>query len=204
MNELLATPLTNNETIIAGIGRAKAIEQSELRALENFRQLPGAYFVDTEVLVRSIAKHWSNFMKQPDIVFSHPQQLDQAFHQFMIYLESKKPYNQIDTKDMQVPVKYYVADKLLEIAFKGGWLTSEKVKRDVNAVLVIRDIFSKQIQLNYKMSKFFLEKLQSGDVDLATLPERSVREAFSEAGDILIDLLTTSAKLALEKKNELA
>jgi hypothetical protein len=204
MNELLAAPLTNNETILAGIARAKAIEKSELMALENFSQSTGAYFEGTEVSVRSIAKHWSNFMKQPGILFCHPQQLDEAFHQFMIYLKSRKTYSQSGANDIQVSIKLYVNDKLLEIAFKGGWLTSEKVKQEVNAVLVIRDIFSKQIQLNNKMLKSFLEKLQNGDIDLATLPERSVLEAFSEAGVILIEMLTNSAKLALEVQNELA
>ncbi len=204
MNELLAGQLTNNEIISTGIDRAAAIALSELMALKNLSQSTGDYFADSEVSVRSIAKHWSNFLKQPDMVFSHPQQLEQAYHQFSEYLESKKPYNQSGIKDIQEPVKFYVADKLLEIAFKGGWLTSGKVKRDVNAVLVIRDIFSKQIQLNNKMLKSFLEKLQNGDVDLGTLPERSVLEAFTEAGVILIETLTMSAKLALEAKNELA
>ena len=204
MNELLAGQLTNNEIISAGIGRAAVLELSELMALKNLSQSTSDYFEGSEVSVRSIAKHWSNFIKQPDMVFSHPQHLEQACHQFLDYLESKKPYSQRGTKDIQEPVKFYVADKLLEIAFKGGWLTSGKVKRDVNAVLVIRDIFSKQIQLNKKMLKSFLEKLQNGDVDLGTLPERSVLEAFSEAGVILIEMLTTSVKLALEVKNELA
>ena len=105
MNEI--TTLIPNDTLIKDIERARAIEQSELLALDRLSQTTGDYFAHSDVSVRSIASHWSKFIIQPDIVFSHPQQLDQASHQFMDYLESKKPYSQSGTKEIQEPVKDY-------------------------------------------------------------------------------------------------
>jgi hypothetical protein len=198
MNELIAAPLTNYEMIITGIERAKAIEQSELMALENLRQSTGDYFTNSETSVRSIASHWSRFIKQDYISYCHPQQLEQAYSKFIEYLEGKKPYSENGNDDYQEPVRRYVSDKLLEIASKGDWLTSEKVKREVYSVRVIRDMTGKHAQLIGKMCKFFIGELKSGDVDLATLPERSVVDAFSSAGVILLETLTKSANLALE------
>ena len=138
MNEIAT--LIPNDTLIKDIERARAIEQSELSALDRLSQSTGDYFANSEVSVRSIASHWSKFIIQPDSAFSHPQQLEQACYQFTAYLESKKPYSQSGTMDIQEPVKRYVADKLLEIAFKGGWLASEKVKRGVHNILTLRDL----------------------------------------------------------------
>jgi hypothetical protein len=202
MNEIAI--LIPNETLIKDIERARAIEQSELLALDRLSQSTGDYFAHSEVSVRSIASHWSKFINQPDIAFSHPQQLEQACHQFMDYLESKKPYSQSGLKDIQEPVKRYVADKLLEIAFKGGWLASEKVKRGVHNILTLRDIIGKHSQLNCIAHKRFIEQLSIGGIDIAELPEQSVIDAFSEVGAILIEKLTMAAKLALEAKYETA
>lgn len=202
MNEIAL--LIPNDTIIKDIERARAIEQSELSALDRLSQSTGDYFAYSEVSVRSIASHWSKFLNQPDIAFSHPQQLEQACHQFTDYLEGKKPYSQTGTKDIQEPIKCYVADKLLEIAYKGGWLASEKVKRGVHNILTLRDIIGKHSQLNGIAHKRFIEQLSIGGIDIAELPEQSVIDAFSEVGAILIEKLTMAAKLALEVKNEAA
>ena len=90
MNALLT--LIPNDTLIKDIERARAIEQSELSALDRLSQTTGDYFIDSELSVRSIASHWSKFIEQLDVSFSHPQQLDEAWLQFMAYLETKKPY----------------------------------------------------------------------------------------------------------------
>jgi len=202
MNAILT--LIPNETLIKDIERARAIEQSELSALDRLSQTTGDYFIDSEVSVRSIASHWSKFIEQPDIAFSHPQQLEQACLQFTEYLETKKLYTKNGTMDIQEPIRRYVSDKLLQIAFKGGWLASEKVKRGVNNVLTLRDIIGKHSQLNGIAHKRFIEQLRMGDIDIAALPEQVVIDAFSEVGAILIEKLTTAARLALEVKNEAA
>ena len=202
MNAILT--LMPNETIIKDIERARAIEQSELSALDRLGQTTGDYFIDSEVSVRSIASHWSKFIQQPDNAFSHPQQLEQACLQFLEYLETKNPYNKNGTMDIQEPIRRYVSDKLLQIAFKGGWLASEKVKRGVNNVLTLRNIIGKHSQLNGIAHKRFIEQLRMGEIDIAALPEQVVIDAFSEVGAILIEKLTTAARLALEVKNEAA
>jgi hypothetical protein len=130
MNELAKT--TANDFLIDSIKRAIAIEQSEILALGRLSQSPGDYFAKSEVSVRSIASHWSKFISQPDIALCHPQQLEQACQQFTEYLETKKPYKQCGTKDIHEPIMCYVSDKLLEMAFKGGWLASDSVKRGVH------------------------------------------------------------------------
>jgi hypothetical protein len=114
-------------------------------------------------------------------------------------LASKKQYskNNYDYK----PVRGYVADKLLEVAFTNGLLTSQKAKQNVSSVLFLRDISGIHAKIIGKMCKYFLGELKNGDVDLVTLPERSVIEAFSGTGVLLLDMLSTSAKLALEVKN---
>jgi hypothetical protein len=190
--------LNPNETLIRDIERARVIEQSELAALDRLSQSTGDYFVGTDVSVRSIASHWSKFIIQPDIAFSHPQQLEQACQQFTHYLETKKPYHQSGTEAIQEPVRRYVSDKLLCMAFKGGWLASEKVKRGVNNILTVRELIGKQSQLNGIAHKRFIEQLLIGDIDIATLPEQVVIEAFLEVGTILIEQLTEAAQLALE------
>jgi|GEM_PF-2576394 hypothetical protein len=202
MNEL--TILIPNETLIKDIERARAIEQSELSALDRLSQATGDYFEGSDVSVKSIASHWAKFIVQPDIAFSHPQQLAQACQQFTEYLETKKPYNQNGTKDIQEPVSRYVSDKLLQIAFKGGWLASEKVKGGVNNILTLRDIIGKHSQLNGIAHKRFIEQLRIGEIDIAALPQQVVIDAFSEVGAILIEKLTMAAKLTLEVKNEAA
>ena len=202
MNEM--TIIIPNDTLIKDIERARAIEQSELSALDRLSQSTGDYFVGSDVSVRSIASHWSKFIVQPDIAFSHPQQLEQACYRFTDYLESKKPYNQSGTANIQEPIGRYVSDKLLSIAFKGGWLASEKVKRGVNNILTLRDIIGKHSQLNGIAHKRFIEQLRIGDIDIAALPEQAVIDAFAEVGAILIEKLTMAAKLALEIKNEAA
>jgi hypothetical protein len=83
-------------------------------------------------------------------------------------------------------------------------LASEKVRRGVNNILTIRDLIGKHSQLNGIAHKRFIEQLRMGDFDIAALPEQVVMDAFSEVGAILIEKLTTAAKLALEVKNEIA
>lgn len=202
MNEL--SMLIPNEALVKDIERARAVEQSELSALDRLSQATGDYFINSEVSVRSIASHWSKFINQPDIAFSHPLQLEQACQQFSDYLETKKPYSQSGTKAIQESISRYVSDKLLEIAFKSGWLASEKVKRGVNNILTLRDIIGKHAQLNGIAHKRFIEQLRAGDIDIAALPEQAVTDAFSEVGAILIEKLTLAAKLALEVRNEAA
>ena len=199
MNEITTAPLTHNEMIITGIERAKAIELSELMSSENMNRNTGDYFVNSEIGVKSIASHWSKFIKQDGINFTHPQQLEQAYSKFVEYLASKKPYSKNDY-DYE-PVRFYVADKLLEVAFNNGLLTSQRAKQDVSSVLFLRDISGVHAKIIGKMCKYFLGELKNGNVDLVTLSERSVIEAFSGTGVLLLDMLSTSAKLALEVKN---
>lgn len=202
MNALLT--LIPNDTLIKDIERARAIEQSELSALDRLSQTTGDYFIDSEVSVRSIASHWSKFIEQLDVSFSHPQQLDEAWLQFMAYLETKKPYKENGLNNSQNAVYRYVSDRLLQIAFNYGWLASERVRRGVNNIMTIRDLIGKHSQLNGIAHKRFIEQLRMGDFDIAALPEQVVMDAFSEVGAILIEKLTTAAKLALEVKNETA
>lgn len=202
MNALLT--LIPNETIIRDIERARAIEQSELSALDRLRPKTGDYFIKSEVSVNSIASHWSKFITQPDIAFSHPQQLEQACLEFTKYLESKKPYNKNGTIDIQGPLCLYVSDRLLAIAFRDGWLGSEKVKQGIHNTLTMRENIGIHYHLNNSAHKRFTERLDDGDFKIETLAQESVNDAFLDVGVILIEKITTSGKLALECKNETA
>jgi hypothetical protein len=202
MNALLT--LKPKGTLIKDIERARAIEQSELLALDRLRPKIGDYFTKSEVSVNSIASHWSKFIAQPDIAFSHPQQLEQACLEFTKYLESKKPFNQNGTIDIQGPVCLYVSDRLLAIAFRDGWLGSEKVKQGIHNTLTMRENMGIHYHLNNSAHKRFTERLDNGDFNIETLAQESVNDAFLDVGVILIEKTTTSGRLALEVSNEAA
>ena len=176
MNALLT--LIPNETIIRDIERARAIEQSELSALDRLRPKTGDYFIKSEVSVNSIASHWSKFITQPDIAFSHPQQLEQACLEFTEYLESKKPFNQKGTIDIQGPICLYVSDRLLVIAFRGGWLASEKVKQGIHDVLTMREKFGANYPYFNVENQRFTVKLDEGYFNIETLAQESVNDVF--------------------------
>ncbi|WAK03158.1 hypothetical protein [Methylobacter sp. YRD-M1] len=196
------TTLMPNDTLMQDIERARAIEQSELLALDRLSESIGDYFINSEVSVRSIASHCSRFMAQPDITFSHPIQLEQACQQFIDYLKTKKPYSQNGIEVTREPIRRYVSDKLLEIAFKRGLLASVKVKREVDKLLIFIDITGNIYHINGRAQKRFIERLSLGDVDIAHLPKQAVSDAFAELSPELMERLRVAAKLALEVKNE--
>ena len=170
--------LIQKNTLIKDIERARAIEQSELSALDRLRPKTGDYFTKSEVSVNSIASHWSKFIAQPDIAFSHPQQLEQACLEFTEYLESKKPFNQKGTIDIQGPICLYVSDRLLVIAFRGGWLASEKVKQGIHDVLTMREKFGANYPYFNVENQRFTVKLDEGYFNIETLAQESVNDVF--------------------------
>ena len=197
-------PLTNNENTINYIDQAQSISLAEHLAVKNLCHISSSYFSDNDVKVKSIATHWVNFIKTLDVMFSHPIQLEQANLQFLAYLKTKKPYSQMDMSVIEGAINFFVADRLLVIAYSKSLLSSEEVKKEVKLVLFLRDIAGQHAQLIGRMCRYFLTELKGGEVDLVALSERSVVEAFLVSGDLLMETLTASARLALEVKNEAA
>ena len=197
-------PLTNNENTMNYIDQAQSISLAEHLAVKNLCHISSSYFSDNDVKVKSIATHWVNFIKTLDVMFSHPIQLEQANLQFLAYLKTKKPYSQMDMTVIEGAINFFVADRLLVIAYSKSLLSSEEVKKEVKLVLFLRDIAGQHAQLIGRMCRYFLTELKGGEVDLGALSERSVVEAFLVSGDLLMETLTASARLALEVKNEAA
>ena len=197
-------PLTNNENTMNYIDQAQSISLAEHLAVKNLCHISSSYFSDNDVKVKSIATHWVNFIKTLDVMFSHPIQLEQANLQFLAYLKTKKPYSQMDMSVIEGAINFFVADRLLVIAYSKSLLSSEEVKKEVKLVLFLRDIAGQHAQLIGRMCRYFLTELKGGEVDLVALSERSVVEAFLVSGDLLMETLTASARLALEVKNEAA
>ena len=197
-------PLTNNENIMNYIDQSQSITLAEHLAVKNLCHISSSYFSDNDVKVKSIATHWVNFIKTLDVMFSHPIQLEQANLQFLAYLKTKKPYSQMDMSVIEGAINFFVADRLLVIAYSKSLLSSEEVKKEVKLVLFLRDIAGQHAQLIGRMCRYFLTELKGGEVDLVALSERSVVEAFLVSGDLLMETLTASARLALEVKNEAA
>ena len=197
-------PLTNNENIMNYIDQSQSITLAEHLAVKNLCHISSSYFSDNDVKVKSIATHWVNFIKTLDVMFSHPIQLEQANLQFLAYLKTKKPYSQMDMSVIEGAINFFVADRLLVIAYSKSLLSSEEVKKEVKLVLFLRDIAGQHAQLLGRMCRYFLTELKGGEVDLVALSERSVVEAFLVSGDLLMETLTASARLALEVKNEAA
>ena len=197
-------PLTNNENTMNYIDQAQSISLAEHLAVKNLCHISSSYFSDNDVKVKSIATHWVNFIKTLDVMFSHPIQLEQANLQFLAYLKTKKPYSQMDMSVIEGAINFFVADRLLVIAYSKSLLSSEEVKKEVKLVLFLRDIAGQHAQLLGRMCRYFLTELKGGEVDLGALSERSVVEAFLVSGDLLMETLTASARLALEVKNEAA
>ena len=197
-------PLTNNENTMNYIDQAQSISLAEHLAVKNLCHISSSYFSDNDVKVKSIATHWVNFIKTLDVMFSHPIQLEQANLQFLAYLKTKKPYSQMDMTVIEGAINFFVADRLLVIAYSKSLLSSEEVKKEVKLVLFLRDIAGQHAQLIGRMCRYFLTELKGGEVDLVALSERSVVEAFLVSGDLLMETLTASARLALEVKNEAA
>ena len=197
-------PLTNNENTMNYIDQAQSIRLAEHLAVKNLCHISSSYFSDNDVKVKSIATHWVNFIKTLDVMFSHPIQLEQANLQFLAYLKTKKPYSQMDMSVIEGAINFFVADRLLVIAYSKSLLSSEEVKKEVKLVLFLRDIAGQHAQLLGRMCRYFLTELKGGEVDLVALSERSVVEAFLVSGDLLMETLTASARLALEVKNEAA
>ena len=197
-------PLTNNENTMNYIDQAQSISLAEHLAVKNLCHISSSYFSDNDVKVKSIATHWVNFIKTLDVMFSHPIQLEQANLQFLAYLKTKKPYSQMDMSVIEGAINFFVADRLLVIAYSKSLLSSEEVKKEVKLVLFLRDIAGQHAQLLGRMCRYFLTELKGGEVDLGALSERSVVEAFLVSGDLLMETLTASARLALEVKSEIA
>jgi hypothetical protein len=110
----------------------------------------------------------------------------------------------MDMSVIEGAINFFVADRLLVIAYSKSLLSSEEVKKEVKLVLFLRDIAGQHAQLLGRMCRYFLTELKGGEVDLGALSERSVVEAFLVSGDLLMETLTASARLALEVKNEAA
>jgi hypothetical protein len=197
-------PLTNNENTMNDIDQASAITLAEHLAAKNLCHNTGSYFSDNDVKVKSIAKHWVNFIKTLDVMFSHPVQLEQASLKFLAYLETKKPYSQMDMSVIEGAINCFVADRLLVIAYDKSLLTSEEVKKEVKLVLFLRDIAGQHAQLLGRTCRYFLTELKGGEVDLVALSERSVVEAFLASGDLVMETLLMGSRLALEVKNAAA
>ena len=55
--------------------------------------------------------------------------LEQANLQFLAYLKTKKPYSQMDMSVIEAAINFFVADRLLVIAYSKSLLSSEEVKK---------------------------------------------------------------------------
>jgi hypothetical protein len=197
-------PITNNENTMNYIGQALAITLAEQLAVKNMLGTTGCYFSNKDVKVKSVVKHWTNFIKALDVMFSHPVQLEQASLQFMTYLETKKPYSQMDMAVIEESITYFVADRLLVNAYDKSLLSSEEVKEEVKLVLFYREIDGRIAKILNKVCQYFLTELKNEEVDLVGLSERAVVEAFLASGDLVMETMLIRSRLALEVKNEAA
>lgn len=197
-------PITNNENTMNYIDQALAITLAEQLAVKNMLGNTGGYFSNKDVKVKSVVKHWTNFIKALDVMFSHPVQLEQASLQFMTYLETKKPYSQMDRTVIEESITYFVADRLLVNAYDKSLLSSEEVKEEVKLVLFYREIDGRIAKILNKVCQYFLTELKNEEVDLVGLSERAVVEAFLASGDLVMETMLIGSRLALEVKNEAA
>ena len=197
-------PITNNENTMNYIDQALAITLAEQLAVKNMLGTTGCYFSNKDVKVKSVVKHWTNFIKALDVMFSHPVQLEQASLQFMTYLETKKPYSQMDRAVIEESITYFVADRLLVNAYDKSLLSSEEVKEEVKLVLFYREIDGRIAKILNKVCQYFLTELKNEEVDLVGLSERAVVEAFLASGDLVMETMLIGSRLALEVKNEAA
>jgi len=197
-------PITNNENTMNYIDQALAITLAEQLAVKNMLGTTGCYFSNKDVKVKSVVKHWTNFIKALDVMFSHPVQLEQASLQFMTYLETKKPYSQMDRAVIEESITYFVADRLLVNAYDKSLLSSEEVKEEVKLVLFYREIDGRIAKILNKVCQCFLTELKNEVVDLVGLSERAVVEAFLASGDLVMETMLIGSRLALEVKNEAA
>ena len=197
-------PITNNENTMNYIDQALAITLAEQLAVKNMLGTTGGYFSNKDVKVKSVVKHWTNFIKALDVMFSHPVQLEQASLQFMTYLETKKPYSQMDRTVIEESITYFVADRLLVNAYDKSLLSSEEVKEEVKLVLFYREIDGRIAKILNKVCQYFLTELKNEEVDLVGLSERAVVEAFLASGDLVMETMLIGSRLALEVKNEAA
>jgi len=186
------------------IDQALAITLAEQLAVKNMLGTTGGYFSNKDVKVKSVVKHWTNFIKALDVMFSHPVQLEQASLQFMTYLETKKPYSQMDRTVIEESITYFVADRLLVNAYDKSLLSSEEVKEEVKLVLFYREIDGRIAKILNKVCQYFLTELKNEEVDLVGLSERAVVEAFLASGDLVMETMLIGSRLALEVKNEAA
>jgi len=197
-------PITNNENTMNYIDQALAITLAEQLAVKNMLGSTGGYFSNKDVKVKSVVKHWTNFIKALDVMFSHPIQLEQASLQFLAYLETKKPYSQMDRTVIEESITYFVADRLLVNAYDKSLLSSEEVKEEVKLVLFYREIDGRIAKILNKVCQYFLTELKNEEVDLVGLSERAVVEAFLASGDLVMETMLIGSRLALEVKNEAA
>ena len=197
-------PITNNENTMNYIDQALAITLAEQLAVKNMLGTTGCYFSNKDVKVKSVVKHWTNFIKALDVMFSHPIQLEQASLQFLTYLETKKPYSQMDRTVIEESITYFVADRLLVNAYDKSLLSSEEVKEEVKLVLFYREIDGRIAKILNKVCQYFLTELKNEEVDLVGLSERAVVEAFLASGDLVMETMLIGSRLALEVKNEAA
>ena len=197
-------PITNNENTMNYIDQALAITLAEQLAVKNMLGTTGCYFSNKDVKVKSVVKHWTNFIKALDVMFSHPVQLEQASLQFMTYLETKKPYSQMDRAVIEESITYFVADRLLVNAYDKSLLSSVEVKEEVKLVLFYREIDGRIAKILNKVCQYFLTELKNEEVDLVGLSERAVVEAFLASGDLVMETMLMGSRLALEVKNEAA
>jgi hypothetical protein len=197
-------PLTNNENTMNYIDQAQTITLAEHLAAKNLCHITGSYFSDNDVKVKSIAKHWTNFIKTLDVMFSHPVQLEQASLQFLAYLKTKKSYSQMDMSVIEGSINCFVADRLLVIAYEKNLLTSEEVIKKVKSVLFLREIDGRMAKMLNKVCQYFLTELKNDGVDLVALSEQAVVEAFLASGDLVMETMLIGGRLALEVNNEAA
>ena len=201
---LNVNPLTNNKNTMNYIDQAQAITLAEHLAVKNMQYTTGRYFSNNDIKVKSIVKHWANFVKALDVMFSHPVQLEQASLQFLAYLETKKPYSQMDRSVIEESITYFVADRLLVIAYDKSLLSSDEVKKEVKLVLFSRETDGRMAKLLNKVCQSFLTGLKNEEIDLVALSERAVEEAFLASGELIMEKLIIGSRLALEGKNEAA
>lgn len=181
MPDLPVQPLTHARQIAL----VASIVNAEERLARELLGDPSSYFT-VDVNARSVFAHFGHYRKE--IGDLHVLQVDQTTENFARYLAAKKA----DTPS-PAQLRRYVADKTLVATYERNELISEAARRRVADVVSLRRVLVAVAQLHSKAAREFIGLIESGSVDLESLPRQAVEAAFAEMKPILIDRVSQFA-----------
>jgi hypothetical protein len=167
------------------IALVTAVASTEERLAREMHGDPSAYFTP-DVNARSIFAHFGYFKKE--IGDLYVLAVDQTTENFARYLTAK-------AADTPTPaqLRRYVADKTLVATYGRNELLNESARRRVSDIVSLRKVLVAVAQLHSKATREFMGRIESGAVDLESLPRAAVEAAFAEMKPILIERVSQFA-----------